>query len=149
MAGRIARAVGDDTGWCARLMASSEPWISLGRDLDACREALARPGTELYVARDGAQPVGFALVAPYGFAASPYLASIGVSPGHRSRGIGSELLHYLEEYFASRGHLFLLVSSFNRRAQELYHRRGYRRVGELPDYLAPGVSEIILHKRLQ
>ena len=65
----IASATAEDYDWCARLMASTEPWITLGRDLDACRAALARPGTELFVARDGQQPVGFILMAPFGFAA--------------------------------------------------------------------------------
>jgi len=30
--------------WCARLMASSEPWITLGRDLAECRAALYAVG---------------------------------------------------------------------------------------------------------
>jgi ribosomal protein S18 acetylase RimI-like enzyme len=129
-------------------MASSEPWLTLGRELPACRDAVSRPGTELHVARDAGERVGFALVAPYGFAGSPYLASIGVAEAHRSRGIGSQLLDYVETLFGGRGHLFLLVSSFNERARQLYDRRGYQRVGELPDFLTAGASEIVLHKRL-
>jgi ribosomal protein S18 acetylase RimI-like enzyme len=144
----IATAAGSDAEWCAQLMASSEPWIALGRAPDACRAAIARPGTELHVAREGGEPVGFVLVAPYGFAASPYLASIAVEPGHRGRGIGSELMAFVEHHFADREHLFLLVSSFNTRAQALYRRRGYERVGELADYLTRGASEVILHKHL-
>jgi ribosomal protein S18 acetylase RimI-like enzyme len=138
----------DEVEWCARLMAASEPWITLRRDLPRCRSALARPGTELLVARDGGAPVGFVLVAAYGFAASPYIASIAVAPDRRSRGIGSAMLRRVEEHFAGREHLFLLASSFNDRAQKVYRRHGYERVGELRDYVVPGASEIILHKRL-
>jgi ribosomal-protein-alanine N-acetyltransferase len=138
----------DDLEWCAQLMAGSEPWITLRRDLAGCRDALARPGTELFVARDGGAPVGFVLVAPYGFAASPYIASIAVAPERRSHGIGSAMLRYLEQHFAGRGHLFLLASSFNDRAQQIYQRHGFERVGELRDYIVAGASEIILHKRL-
>ena len=47
----VAAAAPDDDAWCAGLMACSDPWITLGRNLEACREALSRPGTELFVAR--------------------------------------------------------------------------------------------------
>jgi ribosomal protein S18 acetylase RimI-like enzyme len=144
----IASAAPADAEWCAGLMATTEPWITLRQDLSGCRDALARPGTELYVARDGGQPVGFVLVAPHGLAASPYIASIAVAADARGRGIGSDLLRFAERHFAGRQHLFLLVSSFNERAQRLYRRHGYERVGELKDYVVPGASEIILHKWL-
>ena len=129
-------------------MASTEPWITLGRDLAGCREALARPGTELFIARDESRLVGFILLAPYGMAASPYVASIAVAEESRGRGVGSQLLRFAEERFADRKHLFLLVSSFNNRAQQLYRRHGYEFVGELKDYVVPGHSELIFHKRL-
>jgi len=129
-------------------MASTEPWITLRRDLAGCREALVRPGTELFVARDRESPVGFILLAPYGMAGSPYVASIAVAAEARSRGVGSQLLRFAEEHFAGRAHLFLLVSSFNPAAERLYRRHGYEFVGELKDYVVPGHSELIFHKRL-
>lgn len=55
---------------------------------------------------------------------------------------------FAEQRFAGRGHLFLLVSSFNERAQHFYREHGYQFVGELKDYLVPGHSELIFHKRL-
>jgi ribosomal protein S18 acetylase RimI-like enzyme len=140
----------DDYEWCAVLMASSEPWITLRRDLASCRDALHRPGTDLFVARtlDNDFPAGFLLVAPYGLAGSPYIASIAVASEMRGRGIGSEMLRFAEKHFAGRAHLFLLVSSFNLKAQQLYLRQGYERVGELKDYCVPGQSEFIFHKGL-
>jgi ribosomal protein S18 acetylase RimI-like enzyme len=144
----VARAASGEAEWCAQLMAASEPWITLQRDLAGCRAALARPGTELFVAHEHEQPVGFVLVAPYGFAASPYIASIAVAAGDRGRGVGSVLLRFVEQQFADRGHVFLLVSSFNHRAERIYRRHGYVSVGELKDYIVGGASEIILHKRL-
>jgi ribosomal protein S18 acetylase RimI-like enzyme len=42
--------------------------------------------------------------------------------------------------------VFLCVSSFNERAQKLYQRLGYERVGELPDYVVKGYSEILMRK---
>ena len=144
----IALAAADDVEWCAQLMAASEPWITLRRDLAASHIALVRPGTELFVARQIGQRAGFVLVAPYGFAAWPYIASIAVAPESRSHGIGSAMLRFVEQYFAGRGHLFLLASSFNDRAQNVYRRLGYERVGELRDCIVSGASEIILHKRI-
>lgn len=144
----IAGAAPEDYEWCARVMATSEPWITLRRDLDGCRAALHRPGTELFVARDPSRPAGFVLVAPCGLAGSPYIAAIAVTAEARGRGVGSSLLRFAESRFAASGHLFLLVSSFNQRAQQLYRQHGYELVGELKDYLVPGHSELILHKRL-
>jgi ribosomal protein S18 acetylase RimI-like enzyme len=95
-----------------------------------------------------ARTVGFLLAAPFGLAGSPYIASIAVVAEAREQGIGSGLLHFAEVRFASTGHIFLLVSSFNHRAQHFYRRHGYEEVGELKDYVVPGHSELILHKRL-
>lgn len=131
-------------------MASSEPWITLGRDLEGCRAVLVRPATELFVARDqdSSRPFGFILLAAYGFAASPYVASIGVDPEARGQSVGSQLMAFAEQRYRDRGHLFLLVSSFNQRAQKFYRGHGYEFVGELKDYIVPGHSELIFHKRL-
>lgn len=148
----IEPAAPADFEWCARLMAASEPWITLRRDLEACRIALIRPGTELFVARNPkskASPLlGFILLAPFGFAGSPYIASIAVAPEAQGRSIGSQLMAFAEQCFADRGHLFLLVSSFNLRAQHFYRECGYEFIGELKDYIIPGHSELIFHKRL-
>src|SRR5947209_3679077 len=146
----VTAAALDDYQWCAALMASSEPWITLARNLVSCRDALNRPGTELFVARNEEkdQPLGFLLLAPYGLAGSPYIAGIAVAAEMRGRGIGSELLRFAERRFAARTHIFLLVSSFNQKAQQLYLRQGYERVGELKDYCVAGQSELIFHKGL-
>lgn len=145
---QIAAAAPDDYEWGARLMVSTEPWITFQRDLAGCRDTLRRSGTELLVARQKEIRLGFILVAPYGLAGSPYIACLAVAAEARGQGVGSQLLRFAEERFADRGHMFLLVSSFNRRAQNLYRREGYEFVGELKDYLVAGQSELILHKRI-
>ena len=140
----------EDQEWCARLMATSEPWITLGQDLELCRQKVARAGTELFVAEDGAgrELAGFILLVPYGFAGSPYINSIAVASEARGRGVGADMLRFAEEHFAGRQHLFLLVSSFNARAQAFYRRERYEYVGELKDYIVPGHSELIFRKTL-
>jgi ribosomal protein S18 acetylase RimI-like enzyme len=130
-------------------MTSTEPWITLQRDLDGCRATLTRPGTELFIARDEhAGRLGFILLAPYGLAASPYIACFAVAAEARSRKVGAQLLNFTEERYRDRHHLFLLVSSFNSRAQQFYRRHGFEFIGELKDYIVAGHSELIFHKRL-
>jgi ribosomal protein S18 acetylase RimI-like enzyme len=144
----ITRAQEPEFEWCAQVMAGTEPWITLRRDLEQCRTTLRRPGRELYVARWVSQPVGFILIHPYGCAGSTYIASVAVAESARGRGIGAQLLAFAERQAAGRRFIFLCVSSFNHRAQELYYRLGYKRVGELPDYIVDGYSEVLLGKRL-
>ncbi len=146
----VAPASREEHEWGSRLMASSEPWITLKRDLDACRAVLARPGTELFVARDqtSGRPLGLILLAPFGLAGSPYISSIAVAPEAQGRGLGAQLMAFAEKRFHDRQHIFLLVSSFNLRAQQFYRRQGYGFIGELKDYIVPGHSEFLFHKHL-
>jgi len=144
----IAPATDPEREWCARLMASTDPWITLGRRLEDCRERCLHPEYVLLVAKSGGDPSGFVLMHPRGLAGSPYIASIAISEEWRGQGIGTALLDCAEQYFPNARHLFLLVSSFNVRARPLYERRGYEVVGELENYVINGASEILMHKRL-
>ncbi len=144
----IGAARGRDFEWCARLMAGIEPWITLRQDLAACRSKIRRPGNELFIARQGGRRLGFILVHPYGLAGSPYIYSIAVKQNARSRGLGSQLVAFVEKHFSGRRHLFLCVSSFNRRAQQLYSRLGFKRLVQFPNYVVSGHSEILYYKKL-
>jgi [ribosomal protein S18]-alanine N-acetyltransferase len=145
----ISAATDDDREWAARLMAASDPWVTLGRGVEQCRSACARPEFLCFVARDRGEPCGFALLHPRGVAGSPYLASIAVAPGWRGRGVGAALLAFCERHVSSSSrHFFLCVSSFNPRARAFYERQGFRRVGEFPDYIIDGASEILMYRRL-
>jgi ribosomal protein S18 acetylase RimI-like enzyme len=76
-----------------------------------------------------------------------YVQTIAVHPDWRCRGIGTQMMQFAEErIFRQSPNAFLCVSSFNQHAQKLYERLGYQRVGELPDFLVPGVSEILMRK---
>ena len=144
----IREATAEEREWSARLMASSEPWITLGRGLDACRAASLDPAYLVLVARRGATPLGFVRLHPRGVAGSPYVASIAVAPEARVLGVGTALLRAAEARFPSARYIFLCVSSFNVRARALYERYGYRIVGELPDYVVDGYSELLMARRL-
>lgn len=145
----IAAADPEDFEWSAKLMISTESWITLKRDLESARATLTRPGTELFIARDETgKRLGFILLAAYGLASSPYIGCFAVAREARNRGVGAQFLKFTEDRYRDRKNLFLLVSSFNTRAQQFYRRHGFEVVGELKEYIVPGHSEFIFHKRL-
>lgn len=129
-------------------MASSEPWLTLGRDFATCLAYCRDPQFVVLMAGRAGARCGFLLLHPTGVAGSPYIASVASIPAVRGQGVGSELLDAAERWFPKARHMFLCVSSFNTRARKLYERRGYTRVGEFPDYVIAGASEILMHKRL-
>ena len=138
----------DEARQCAKLMASSEPWITLRRDCDNSMRMLTDPSREVYVARVEDEVVGFIVLIMRG-ALVGYIQTVGVMPEWRNKGIGSELLKFAEDLIFSKApNVFLCVSSFNKKAQELYRRLGYETIGELKNYIVPGHSEILLRKSI-
>jgi ribosomal protein S18 acetylase RimI-like enzyme len=76
-----------------------------------------------------------------------YIQTVGVMPEWRNKGVGSKLVKFAEDVIFTRApNVFMCVSSFNEKAQELYKRLGYETIGELKDYIVPGHSEILLRK---
>jgi ribosomal protein S18 acetylase RimI-like enzyme len=136
----------DEARTCAAFMAASEPWITLGRGYDACLKALTHPEREIYV---DDQLRGFIILNMKGPFVG-YIQTICVAPDARSSGLGSQLIAFAEErIFREHRNVFLCVSSFNTRARALYERLGYVKVGEIPDFLIDGASELLLRKRAQ
>jgi ribosomal-protein-alanine N-acetyltransferase len=135
-----------DAEACARLMASSEPWLTLGRSYEASLRVVQDPSREVYVAREAQTLVGFVILCMTG-AFVGYIQTVLVHPGRRGQGIGSRLLAFAEERILRESpNTFMCVSSFNHDARRLYERSGYCVVGELTDYIVAGCSEILLRK---
>ena len=131
---------------CARLMASSEPWITLGRNYEAALRVVRDPTREVYLARDDAGLAGFLILCMTG-AFVGYIQTICIHPDRRSQGLGSRLVQFAEERILEESpNVFMCVSSFNHDARRLYERLGYRVVGELTNYIVEGHSEILLRK---
>jgi ribosomal protein S18 acetylase RimI-like enzyme len=131
---------------CARLMAASEPWLTLGRNYETSLRIIQDPTREVYLAREAGEFVGFVILCMTG-AFVGYIQTICMQPGHRGRGMGSRLVSFAEgRIFRESPNVFLCVSSFNHDARRLYQRLGYQVVGELTDYLVAGHSEILLRK---
>lgn len=134
--------------WCARLMSSSEPWITLGRSYGDSLERMRNPDKERYVARLGSVLAGFIVLNMQG-AFVGYIQTICVSPEFRGRGIGTKLVEFAEKrIFAESPNVFLCVSSFNHEARRLYERLGYRMIGSLADYVVRDHAEFLLRKTI-
>jgi ribosomal-protein-alanine N-acetyltransferase len=92
----------EDARVCARMMAESEPWISLKRGYQESLKILTEPMREVYAARLRVEMVG---------TFKGYIKSVYVSPAHRGQGIGSILMNHAEErVFSETPNVFLLVS---------------------------------------
>lgn len=133
---------------CARIMATSEPWLTLGRSYEESLEMVCDAAREVYVATplDASEVVGFVILDMRGTFVG-YVRSIAVREDWRGRGLGSRLIGFAEgRIFRDHPNVFLLVSSVNPRAKALYERLGYESVGELRDYIVSGHSEFLLRK---
>lgn len=145
----IVLASPKDRDWAAELMARSQPWKRLGVSREQCVSACHDPLHKVYLARCRGQLAGFIILHYQGVAGAPYIKSICIDENFRNQRVGERMIHFAEELFlpVSR-HLFLCVSSFNKRAQSFYHRLGYEQVGEFKDFIIQGESEILMYKRL-
>lgn len=131
---------------CARMMAGSQPWLTLGRTYDDSFTTISDASKEVYVAVRDNIVVGFIILNMRG-AFVGYIQTVCVAPEWRGKAIGTLLLQFAEERILSvTPNVFICVSSFNQSAQRLYERLGYEIVGELKDYLVAGHSEILLRK---
>ena len=132
----------------ARLMSTSEPWLTLGRGYEACLTLLLNPAKEVLVAVNGSSVDGFVIIDLNG-AFVGYLQTIGVRVEARGQGVGTALIRAAEERIFQRGpNVFICVSAFNTDARRLYERLGYEMVGTLKDYLIAGYDEILLRKSI-
>lgn len=149
----IRPMIENDIPALARLMAATPLWQRYGVTEASAAQRLhdgLRGGATIAVATQEAQPAGFVWYVERGaFARSGYILLIGVQPELKGRGLGRALMQYAEQAVAARARdMFLLVSDFNAAAQSFYTRLGYRQVGALPDYVLPGVAELIFRKHL-
>ena len=136
----------DDIDWAARLMASNEPWITLGRDYDGSVAVLSDPRKERYIVRSDGERAGLLILDMNG-PFPGYIQTIGIAPDARNRGIGSKTLAWAEErIFRESPNVFICVSSFNPDARRLYGRLGFETVGVLQHFIVDEHDEWLLRK---
>jgi ribosomal protein S18 acetylase RimI-like enzyme len=131
---------------CARMMAGTEPWITLRRDYDACLRVVLDETRERYVAYRDGRLAGLLILNVKG-AFVGYIQTVCAAPECRGTGVGTELVRFAEErLFREFQNVFICVSDFNHGARRLYERLGFRLVGELADYVVTGHAELLLRK---
>ena len=148
----------EDAAICAKWMEDTPLWQRYGVTQASAQRrfelALERQAKIAVAQRTGPKPdhkqvLGFVWYTLNGaFERSGYIPLVGVAPGEYTKGVGTALMDYAEGQVFQQAHeIFLLVSDFNAPAQRFYQRRGYIQVGALPDYILPGISELIYLKR--
>lgn len=131
---------------CARMMATSEPWLTLGRSFETSLAIVTNAAKEVWVVPGDEGPRAFVILDLHG-AFTGYVQTICVRADARGQGLGTRLLSWAEErIFRESPNVFLCVSSFNDRARRLYERLGYAVVGTLDDYIVRGHGEVLMRK---
>jgi hypothetical protein len=67
----IRHATPSDCEWAAALMTGSEPWMRLGRTLEASLASVADAEYHVFVAHQDNHPLGFLILDPRGVAGAP------------------------------------------------------------------------------
>ncbi len=132
----------------ARLMASNEPWVTLGRTYEKCLATIRNPLAESYVAKVDGEVMGLAIIQLKG-ALVGYIQTLLIAEQYRGHTLGNQLITFLENrIYEVSPNVFMCVSDFNVDAQRLYKRMGYEVIGEIKNYIADGHSEILLRKTI-
>lgn len=133
----------------AGIMCSTDPWISLKKTKDDCLASLRGDGKEVYtVEEDTGEVVGVIVLQMLG-TFKGYLQSICLSDQVRGKGYGHLAIQFCEDrIFSVSPNFFLCVSSFNKRAQKFYFSQGFQLIGEIPDFVVEGHSELLLRKSI-
>ena len=78
---------------------------------------------------------------------------IVVNPRFQGQGVGSKLLHFLEEVVGERKGRMILIDTSSipqyEKTQKFYSRHGFQEVARVPDYYHPGNDRITFCKRLE
>ena len=130
-----------------RLIEDGLEWRWTPRAIDA---SIRDPESEVVVARSGDRPIGFANM-QYRFAEkSAHLVLLAVEPAWRRRGVGRELLDWVERMAALGGieEIRLEVRRANEAARAFYRRFGYREGGVLPGYYQRREDAVTMSRRL-
>lgn len=131
---------------CANMMSATDPWITYTMDYEYCLKAFDGECKEIYVLENATEIAGFAILQVCG-TFKGYIQSLCVSEKHRSKGFGKMLLQFCEERILKISpNIFICVSSFNKGAIRLYYEFGFKLVGELPDFVKQGLTELLLRK---
>ena len=97
--------------------------------------------------------LGYACVGPTPSTDGTYdLYWLAVAPGAQGRGVGRQLVAFLEQRLSARGARMLVAETSSRadyaRTREFYHRAGFAEAARVRDFYAPADDRIIYTTRL-
>lgn len=132
--------------FCAHMMSTTDPWITLEMNFEQCLPAFEGPFKEIYIAEIDHKVAGFVVIQTTG-TFKGYVQTICVSEDFRGKGIGKKLLQFCENTILQYSpNIFICVSSFNKGATKLYYDFGFKFVGELDNFVKEGFTELLLRK---
>jgi ribosomal protein S18 acetylase RimI-like enzyme len=117
------------------------PWIDL-------LAALTFPGTVRLKAVCAEQMIGFVIGDRRRGRGLAWIASLGVHPTYRRRGVGRRLLEACEQELAT-ARIRLTLRRSNQAALQLYLGEGYSEVGVWARYYRDGEDAVVMEKRRQ
>ncbi|CAN5207812.1 hypothetical protein BH11BAC5_BH11BAC5_13660 [soil metagenome] len=133
---------------CAMLMATSDPWITLGMKYEQCLTAFEGPCKEVYMAEYNHELAGFIIIQVCG-TLKGYIQTVCVSKDYRGRGFGKQFLAFAEQRILTISpNVFICVSAFNKGAIKLYHELGFKLIGELEHFIKEGFTELFYRKSI-
>jgi diamine N-acetyltransferase len=129
----------------AHQLANLDPWLTLGYRPESLTRYLQRADASLHrFLVSSKQPAGVVCCRnPWLF--GPFLEVLAVYPQFQNRGLGREILAWLENQVAL-GNLWTTVSSFNHRGLNFYTKCGFEKVAVLADLVRTGFDEFLLRK---
>lgn len=94
---------------------------------------------------DNGRMIGFAAGDKHNGEGLGWIATIGIDPAYRRRGIGRELLRACEVQLNT-SRVRLSVRASNEGAIRLYQQEGYQQIDIWPDYYNDGEAAIVMEK---
>jgi len=132
----------------ARIMSSSEPWITLKKSYDDCLKSLSGVAKSVVAIKVDEKIAGVIVIQDAG-SFRGYLQSICISAEYRGAGIGDEALRFCESHISAYSkNFFLCVSTFNSGAIKFYEKHGFKIVGKLDNFVLEGFDEYLMRKTL-
>ena len=138
----------EEAHFLSTLLATMDPWRTLGYTASALERYLLHAEAALYrYAVVVESHMSGVVCIRYPWLRGAYIEIIGLDAAVQGRGVGSEILRWVEEQARLTSHnVWVLVSTFNTQARAFYARQGFSEIGVLNDFVQPGSDEVLLRK---
>ena len=144
----------DDIGGLKEVLDSIELFPSEMLD-DMISDYFKNPETEeiWFTALEGKKPISIGFCAPEKLTEGTYnLYAIGVRSDIQGKGIGSEMMNYIESHLKKNGHRILIVETSGtddfRLTRKFYENLNYTKEAVIRDFWKEGDDKVIYRKRL-